>query len=296
MRSVLKWIGRILGLIVALIVVAVAAVYIISTSRINATYDVTPADIEIPDDAESVARGEHLVTSVVDCTGCHGPDLSGMALVDDPAFGLITSSNLTSGEGGVGGTFTDEDWLRAIRHGVRPDGSALLFMPAQEFNQLAGEDVAAIIAYVKTVPPVDNLPAEDKVGPLARVLFLTGQLPLVPAELIDHDAPPPSAVEPGPTAEYGEYLTVVCSGCHRENLNGGPITGAPPDAPPAANLTQIGGWTEEDFFRVLREGIGPDGEPVDEFMPWMAFSNMKDDEIQAVWLYLQTLEPMPTGS
>lgn len=52
---------------------------------------------------------------------------------------------------------------------------------------------------------------------------------------------------------------------------------------------------EEDFFQVLREGLGPDGAPVDEFMPWIYFRNMEDDEIRAIWLYLQTLEPLPMG-
>lgn len=298
-RKILKWIGVLLGSLIGLVGLAVALLYIVSEVRIKATYDITPADIEIPDDADSIARGKHLVTSVVDCTGCHGPDLSGLALVDDQVFGLVTSSNLTSGEGGIGGTYTDEDWVRALRHGVRPSGRGLLFMPSHEIAKLNAEDTAAIIAYLKTIPPVDNMPAEDRVGPLARILFLSGEFPLVTAELIDHNAPPPPAVEAGTTVEYGEYLAIVCSGCHREDLNGGPVTGAPPDAPPAANLTPhetgLAGWTDEDFFQVLREGVGPDGGLVDEFMPWMAFRNMDDYEIRAIWLYLQTLEPLPTG-
>lgn len=298
-RKILKWFGILLGSLIGLAGLAVALLYIVSEARIKATYDITPAAIEIPDDAVSIARGKHLVTSIVDCTGCHGPDLSGLALVDDQVFGLVTSSNLTSGEGGIGGTYTDEAWVRALRHGVRPSGRALLFMPSHEIAKLSAEDTAAIIAYLKTVPPVDNVPAEDRVALMARILFLTGAFPLVPAELIDHNAPPASAVEAGPTAEYGEYLAIVCSGCHRQGLNGGPVTGAPTDVPPAANLTPhesgLGGWTEEDFFRVLREGVGPDGAQVDEFMPWMSFRNMEDYEIRAIWLYLQTLEPLPTG-
>lgn len=295
MRTVLKWIGRILGGLVGLIVIAMVAVYIISSARMNKSYAIAQDDIPVSDDPEAIARGKHLVTSIADCTGCHGPNLSGEVMVDDVAFGRLTSSNLTAGQGGVGSIYSDADYIHAIRHGVRPDGSALLFMPSHEFNKLSGEDVAAIVAYVRTVPPVDNTPEEDRIGPLARLLYVMGQLPLVPAELVDHDAPPIMAVQAGETAAYGEYLAVVCSGCHGEELNGGPITGAPPDAPPAANLTQLGEWQEEDFFRVLREGVGPDGLPVSDFMPWKAFGNMEDSEIRAIWLYLQTLEPQPMG-
>lgn len=299
MKKALKWIAIALGSMIGLVALAAALVYIVSEARLRETYDITPAAIDIPEDADAIARGEHLATSIVACIGCHGRDLSGRALVDDPVFGLVTASNLTAGEGGIGGTYTDEDWVRALRHGVRPGGRALLLMPSHEIAKLSAEDTAAIIAYLKTVPPVDNVPAEDRVALMARILFLTGAFPLVPAELIDHNAPPASAVEAGPTAEYGEYLAIVCSGCHRQDLNGGPVTGAPPDVPPAANLTPhesgLGGWTEEDFFRVLREGVGPDGAQVDEFMPWMSFRNMEDYEIRAIWLYLQTLKPLPTG-
>ncbi len=296
---ILKWIGITLGGLSGLVALAAALLYTVSEARLRKTYDVTPVDIGISYDADVIARGEHLASSIVTCIGCHGPDLSGRAIVDDRVIGRVTSSNLTPGEGGIGGAYSDEDWVRALRHGVRPDGTALLLMPSHEIAKLSAEDTAAIIAYVKTRPPVDNVPEEDRVGLLLRFLFLTGEFPLLPAELIDHTAPPPAAVEAGVTAEYGEYLAVVCGECHGANLNGGPISGAPPGTAPAANLTPhesgLAGWTEEDFFQVLREGVGPDGALVDEFMPWIYFRNMEDDEIRALWLYLQTLEPLPTG-
>jgi mono/diheme cytochrome c family protein len=300
MGKVLKWVGIVLGALVGLIVLALAAVYVVTGLRFNKTYDVQPASITIPTDEASIAAGEHLATSVRDCIGCHGDDLGGMVMADDPAFGYLASANLTPGKGGAGATFTDENWVRAIRHGVDPDGKPLMFMPSHEFTEMSAEDTAAIIAYLKTVPPVDQEWDQPQLGPLARILFLTGQVPLVPAELIDHDAPPPDAPEPGVTVEYGEYLALTCTGCHGATLSGGAIPGAPPDAVEAANITPhetgLAGWTEEDFFRALREGVDADGEAIDTFMPWQAFSNMTDDEISAVWLYLQSVEPIEYGN
>jgi hypothetical protein len=93
--------------------------------------------------------------------------------------------------------------------------------------------------------------------------------PLVPAEMIDHEGPRPTAPPPGVTVEYGAYLAVGCTGCHGEGFSGGPIPGISPDWPEAANITQdpetgIGGWTREDFYRAMREGRRPDGTELRE--------------------------------
>ena len=188
-------------------------------------------------------------------------------------MGYLYATNLTSGQGGIGGTYTDEDWVRAIRHGVGPDGKPLIFMPSSEFYFLTDEDLGALIAFLKTVPPVDYSPAEISVGPLGRVLFLAGQMPLlVTAEEIDHDAPRPEDSAPDVTAEYGQYLAVGCVGCHRQDYSGGPIAGVPSDWPPAENLTPAGelaDWTEADFLDFMRTGVTPKGDNIDpEYMPW----------------------------
>jgi mono/diheme cytochrome c family protein len=300
MRKVLKWVGFVLGGLVGLIVLAVVVIFAVTGARFNKSYDVQPASITIPTDEASISEGEHLATSVRDCTGCHGADLSGTVMADDPAFGYLAATNLTAGQGGAGSTYTDEDWVRAIRHGVGPDSKPLIFMPSHELAAMSAEDTAEIIAYIKSVPPVDQEWDEPQAGPLVRILFITGQFPAVPAELIDHSAPPPSAPEPGVTVEYGEYLGLTCEGCHGLTLSGGPIPGAPPEMPPAANITPhqtgLADWTEEDFFQAMREGVRPDGSDIDPFMPYEAFSGMTDDEISALWFYLQSVEPQEFGN
>src|SRR5690606_25887190 len=143
--------------------------------------------------------------------------------------------------------------------GIGPDGKPLLFMPSQEFYPLSDEDLGALIAYLESLPAVDHTPGKSSVGPLGRVLFLAGQLPLLPAEMIDHDAERRATPAPGPTAEYGAYLATGCTGCHGAGFSGGKIPGTPPEFPAASNITPheatgIGTWAEADFFRALREG------------------------------------------
>ena len=182
--------------------------------------------------------------------------------------------------------------MRAIRHGVSSDGKALVIMPSQSFNELSDDDLGAMIAYLKTVPPVDTDRPETSLGPLGRVLPLLDKS-LIPASIIDHDAPRPAAPVAGVTAEYGKYLTVVCTACHAKDLAGGALPGEGPDAPLATNLTPAGAlasWTEADFFTALREGVTPDGRSLDAtYMPWPSLGKMHDDEIKAAWLYIKSV-------
>jgi len=298
MKKVLKWVGIVLGGLIVLLLLAVGAVYLISNSRLNKSYNIEPETVAVPTGDEAVQYGRH-VAVIRGCADCHGNNLAGDPLIEDPALAYLYASNLTAGKGGIGGEYTNVDFVRAIRHGVDPDGKPLWFMPAQEFYYLNDHDLGALIAYIKSLPPVDHVMPENSGGLLGRILFVTGQLPLIPAELIDHTAARPPVVEAGVTAAYGEYLAVGCKGCHRANYAGGPIPGAPPDALPAANLTPAGElseWTEEDFINTMRFGITPEGDQLDpEWMPWPAIGQMTDEELQAVWLYLQSLPPVADG-
>ena len=294
METILKRIGLGLAGLAGLLVVAAGLVFFLSEARMNKRYTVPEEAVPIVSDAETLARGEHLAT-IRGCTDCHSANLGGSVFIEDPALGRIVASNLTSGQGGIGGAYGDEDWVRAIRHGVGPDGKPLLFMPSHEFYYLSDDDLGALIAYMKQIPPVDNEPPRSSVGPLGRVLFLAGQLPLLPAERIDHEAPRPPAPRAGVTVEYGQYLATGCVGCHMENFAGGPIPGMPPGTPPAANLTPAGHlseWTEADFIAAMRTGVRPNGERISEVMPFQSIGAMTDEELKAVWLFLQSLPPV----
>ncbi len=296
MQKFIRWFGVGALAIVALVLIAAGYLYWKSNSILNETYAAAELSLDLPPaDSTALARGRHL-TLTRGCVECHGADLAGQVIMDAMPMAYIPSTNLTPG--GVGATYTDADWIRAIRHGVRPDGKSLWIMPSMAYTRLSPSDLASLIAYLKSVPPVQKSFPPKQFGPIGRMLIARGELKPA-ASTVNHDLPFSAAPPKGPTAEYGEYIVYMCRHCHGTNLNGGIIEG-PPGAPPTANLTQapdaLGRYTERDFFRALREGKKPEGTQMDpQFMPWTVTSAMTDTEIQAIWAYLQTVDPLPTG-
>ena len=289
MKRALKWIGYIVGTLVALILVAVGTVYAISSSRLSKSYSPNVATLAIPGDPASVARGRHLVETVGKCQGCHGANYSGQPMFEGAMFANLTASNLTSGKGGIGNVYTDADWVRAIRHGVGRDGKTLMFMPTKGFTHFTDTDLAQMISYLRTLPPTDlTLTPKRSIGPIARTLSLVAGFPLYSASYVPEDIERPVIPE-GPTVEYGRYLiqTGACSECHGANLGG--ATAGPSPTPNITRGGDLGKWTEADFVRVIRTGVRPDGRTLSTFMPWQLMKGLTDVELAAMWAYLQTV-------
>jgi mono/diheme cytochrome c family protein len=289
----------VVGGLLLLIVVAIGAIYAVTQRRFNAKLAIAGHNVTIPTDSFSVARGQHLATAIAKCAGCHGQDFGGQLFVDAGPVMKLYALNLTRGKGGTG-AFTDLDWERAIRHGVAPDGRKLLFMPSIEFQHFNDQDFGALVAYLKTLPSVDLEFPKSTIGPIGRALYLKGDLPLMTADDIQHDAAPPPVVQPAASVEYGRYIVSVggCEGCHGPTLSGGHIPGTPPEFKPAANITPegIGHYTEADFFRALREGKRPAGTMLDTaYMPVAFTKLMTDDETRAVYMYLKTVPKKAFG-
>jgi mono/diheme cytochrome c family protein len=299
--KIFRWIGIVLGSLLGLLLLAFLVLYIIGSvkwSRMHGKYDVPVETITIPTGQAAIVRGEHIATLHL-CRICHTEALSGQA-VSVPGLLTFGIPNLTSGVGGVGATNTDEEWVRAIRHGVGHDDRGLAMMPVRTFYYLSDEDLGALIAYLKSLPPVDNeLPPTD-LGPLGRVMLALGQLPpeIIPnVTMIEHTAPRPVAPVPGVTVEYGEYLARTCALCHGPNLNGQTVQ---LDGPPVltANLTpggELSFWSEADFITTMRTGVTPSGHQLKAEMPWKYLGQMTDDELKTVWLYLQSLPALGQG-
>ncbi len=298
MKKVFKWVGIVLGILIGLLVLAAVAMYLIGSARLDKTYDIQVQAIAIPTDEAAIARGRHLAKSVTVCLACHGEDLGGQVLEDDPMMFTFAPSNLTAGRGGTGVTYSDADYVRAIRHGVNPAGRGLMIMHSDIYHNLSEQDLGAIIAFIKSVPPVDNEDAKTRVAPIGRIfvalgMFDTEGMPLIPAEVIDHDASVSLAPDQGPTAKYGQYLMSIslCGMCHGSDLNGAPpLEPGMPPGPNIAALAAPGGWSQAQFASVVRTGTTLSGRTLDpEFMPWDVYANMTDEELTALWLYLQTL-------
>jgi len=295
-KKVLKWIGIILGGLLGLVVLAVIILYFVGSSKANKTYDIPVEPVSIPADAEAIQRGEHLATIYI-CTSCHTENLGGELSFAVPGMVSIPTPNLTSGASGIGSFYTDEDWVRAIRHGVGHDGRALFIMPSNVFHSLNDEDLGAVIAYLKSVPPVDNQLPERRIELMGRLMMAAGMFPPLAVERIDHANPPPAGPEPGVSIAYGEYLSRTCTECHGAELNGAPF-GPPGQEVPTPNLTPGGAlaaWTEQGFFTTMRSGVTPGGKQLNEEMPWQYFGQMSDEELSALWMYLQSLPPLEQG-
>ncbi len=177
MKKFLKWAGIVFSALVGLIVIVLVGIQLKTQARLTRVYDIPEQAVAVPMDEAAIERGQHIFR-IRGCEACHSdggyldlsetspafdahldsasqdiPRMEGQVYMDDPAIGKVIASNLTSGRGGVGSVYTDQDWARAIRHGIRASGTPLLFMPSTEFYFLSDEDLAAIIAYIKSAPP-----------------------------------------------------------------------------------------------------------------------------------------------
>ncbi len=288
MRKFVKWIILLLGTLLGLALLALGGLYAVFQSRVNQHYEVAVRPVTIPTDEASLARGRHVATLGF-CGECHGDNYAGTIFDEGPVVGRLVVANLTTGAGGIGATYTDEDWVRAIRHGVDPEGKTVLGMDSVLYNHLSDRDLGALIAYLKSLPPVDNVLPQTRVGPLGMYFLLQEPEHFFPAAYIDHEAERPPDPAPGVTAEYGGYLArLMCTSCHGKDLAGGTQVYSGPNLTPGGEL---GGWSEADFLTAVTTGVRPDGAELDgEMMPWPQIAEgVSQEELQAIWLYLQSV-------
>jgi cytochrome c553 len=302
MKRVLKWLGIGLLVLVGILVVGGLTLHFVGKSRLDKAPEVATKPVVVPTDAAAIARGEHLVTNVTFCSSCHGENFEGQLFFDGELGSYVFASNLTTGVGGVGATFTDADWERAIRHGIGADGRVLVIMPSQFYQHYNDEDLGAVVAYLKSVPPVDNDLGERRIGFPGSILGGTlGFNEFTHVNGIDHVNVGKVAPAEGVSAEYGEYMTQIsaCGECHGSDLAGITLAEGEDGPPEGPNLTpggELANWTEQDFITALRTGQTPSGNQLDsEQMPWPQLGQMSDTELQAIWAYLNSVPAQPTN-
>jgi cytochrome c553 len=287
MRSVVRWLVRLVTVLVAAVLIFLGYVYVRTSRAMAATYQVTVPAVQIPADAAAIERGRYISERVSMCSDCHGKDLGGRIVEESFAMGRMSAPNLTRGKGGIGASYTDADYVRTLMHGVRPDGRSVLIMPSSEYR-FSERSLADLIAYLKQVPPVDREMPKPTAGPLARVLAVVAGYHLIPAAIIDHERVSFAAEQTAENAvAYGAQLVAMggCQACHLPDLTGG---GGPP--PGAGNITPvgIGDWTERDFVTALRQHTRPNGSAISETMP-LAYGDMSDTDLAAIYAYLKTV-------
>jgi len=270
MKKFFKWTAIILVGFIGLFVLAGLALHPVGMKKLSQTYSNIPVEtITIPNDADAIAHGSH-VAVIWGCTKCHGADLSGTLTGNDPSggsiptFATIPAANLTSGKGGIGQSYSDTDWIRAIRHGVKPDGRGILFMYT---SKMSDQELGDLVAFLKQAPRVDKEYPAIRYGPIIPILPAIGIF-TPEAASIDHHALHTVRPAQGATVQYGKYLSATCNGCHGNTID-----------------NAFNKWNKEDFVRAFKTGELPDGKNFGPTMSSQTFRDLNDTELDALWLY-----------
>jgi mono/diheme cytochrome c family protein len=290
-----KWIKRSaigLALLVGLAGIAFVAAARLGERKLDRRIEIAVAPVAYQDGSAVVERGRYLFASR-GCADCHGADGSGQVVVDDGKGLLVRAPNIAAGASTIA-AYQPVDWVRTLRHGVKPNGRPLLIMPSEDYNRLTDADVAALVAFTRQLPPTKGLPGEIRLPMPMKALYALGKIPDA-AEKIDHRLPPAQPVAEAVSVEHGAYVANSCIGCHGATLLGGEVPGAPPHWPAAARLRPGDGNAmarypnAESFAAMLKTGKRPDGSAVSSVMPFAALRTMSDVDVRALYLHLKSL-------
>jgi cytochrome c553 len=282
MQRFWTWVGISLGGILVLALAAVAYVYVASERIIARTYPPPSSYIHASADPQVIALGAHLVRPY-GCADCHRPSLQGTYIAD---FGM-QSRNLTR----LAATFSDGDFDRAIRKGLRPDGTSVAeSMPSDAFQYMTDGDVTAIISYIRSLKPAGaDVPAPGY-DPKARLGILLGMKKMVRA-WFPLQKP---ALDLGPRyARARQMAMTACGECHGTSLEG--QGGGPPPSPP--NLTLVASYERADFLKFMRTGkaAGNRELPMMSAVARVRISHLTDAELNALYDYLAARGRKLTG-
>ena len=280
----------------------------------------SPPNIEVKGSPQQVARGKYLAEHVSACIDCHStrnwsrfaaPITEGTYGKGGDKFGEemglpgtfyaqnITPHNL--------GSWTDGEVYRVITSGVTKSGRALFpLMPYKSYSRMDPDDVKAIVAYLRTLDPIEyQAPASEVNFPMSLII------PTIP------ESPDPiERPSPEDSIAYGKYMTIIaaCTECHTPKSKGQPMEGMflaggfeydlPFGTIRSSNITPheqtgIGRWTKERFVDRFKQYDVPadslQNVAPDEFntiMPWKVYAGMTKQDLEAIYTYLQTVEPV----
>ncbi len=264
---------------------------------------------------ERLARGEYLVQHLCDCMGCHAehdwtahdapilPNTLGAGqdmnlLKGFP--GKVYAPNITPDIETGAGHWSDDQLARAIREGVSHDGRALFpFMPYLDFRHMSDEDLASVVVYLRSLPPV------RKQQPTTQLIFPVNYLIRTVPEPLEAPVPEPDISTP---EKRGKYLVTIagCTDCHTPqdahgqpladmDLGGGFILDGPWGRVASANITPdqsgISYYDQALFTQAIRTGFVA-ARKLNQIMTWHAYRGMTDEDIVAMFAYLKTLKPV----
>ena len=274
MKKFLKWLGIVAVSFIAIVVVVMIYAYSASEREFARQYKVAETlSVSLPTDAAEIEEG-HRLAHITGCTHCHGANLAEPNAIDIPGIARFVPPNISQ----IVPTTSDAQLVGLLRRGVKIDGTSAWLMPAEMFRHLHDEDVARILAWVRTVPASGEVAGKTSIHLMGRALVAMNQIKPVARQIDEAKGEP--AIPPG----RGAYLVMnACSECHGQDLNGVPMANAP-------SLVVVKGYSAEQFARLMHDGVGV-GEREFELMTPTAkarFSHLTVDEVQAVYEFLQS--------
>ena len=295
MKRWIKWVGMAVATLAVIVAIAIVVGLQLGERKKQRVVDAKPAPVAYVNDAASLERGRYLF-STRGCVDCHGANGAGRDFVNEGST-RISGPNITPG--GVVKAYKEVDWVRIIRHGVKPDGTPAQVMPSEDYNRLTDADLASLVAHVRSLAPAQGGAAIVQMPLPARVMYGLGAIPDA-AMRIDHRLPPQAALPASDAVALGKYAANMCIGCHGEGLSGGKIVTGPPDWPAAANLTPGEGSVMPRykdvgvFMAMMKNGKRPDGTAI-AIMPFESLAKIDEAEMRALHAHLQTLAARPFG-
>ncbi|MEO8655738.1 MAG: cytochrome c, partial [Ramlibacter sp.] len=166
-----RWIKWTVGIVAAAVLLAAAATavgYQLGLRKMARTVSVAVKAVPYATDAQSLQRGKYLFESR-GCAECHGVNGAGRQFVNDGKGVRLAGPNITAG--GVTARYQPEDWVRTIRHGVKPGGQPLMVMPSEDYNRFTDQDLAAVVAHVRSLPAAQGGAAVIELPLPVRVLY-----------------------------------------------------------------------------------------------------------------------------
>jgi mono/diheme cytochrome c family protein len=262
---------------IALVLLAATALFAVSEGQLRARPAPSQSRLATPT-PQQIADGPRQL-KVLGCLGCHGDKLQGAIFLDDPKLAKLYAPNLTL----VAAEATDAQLDQAIRQAIGHDGRALLVMPAEGYQFMTHQEVAAVIAAIRAMPKTGTQTPAKSVGPLGRLGLVLGKFQTGPALVRSYRASP--LPDLGAQFAAGRHLVAVnCSECHGPDLKGKELE----PGVVSADLAIAGAYDDEQFRKLLREGVAPGGKDIG-LMGRIArrdFKYLKDDEIDAIHAYL----------
>lgn len=282
-----RWTLAVLACLPALLFALVAGIVGYGYARLYLPRSAPALVLDTAATPDRIARGAHLARTT--CVACHATDgqlpLSGgidLSSHSPVPIGRLVPPNLTPS--GPLKDWSDTQIAQAIRNGLHKNGRTLL-MPTESLRNLSDDDLAALIAFLRSQPPVQNQTPALSPSPLLAFFFGAGLAELSTPPMTQPVAAPPHA----PTAAYGAYIVSYqdCRSCHAVDLNGS-AGGLAPPAPSARAFARA--WTLEQFMQTMRTGVDPGGHAIQEPMPWQMIGQMDDVELTALYLYLRSTD------